>query len=212
MWDTRGRYYECALRLLRGQSGLRLSYKETKFLVNVLNYFIKELSMKSLRTSFLGILTVALLSAGFAQQAAQHLLSADEIKKVTPSEYFFRGQKAPVQVRNSTGLQLASGAVVIAALVDSAGYSTAIQQKYQGLLITEVKLNVGGADLAPGQYGFGFIADNKFVVMDVGNNDVLSAAYQTDQALPRPVPLKLVEADGAYRLYAGRKWVVVRLQ
>jgi len=168
--------------------------------------------MKSLRFGFLGILAAALLGAGFAQQAAQHLLSADEIKKITPTEYFFRGQKAPVQVRNSTGMQLANGAVVLAALVDSSGYSTAIQQKYQGMLITEVKLNVGGADLAPGQYGFGFTADNKFVVMDVGNNDVLSAAYQTDQALPRPVPLKLVEADGAYRLYAGKKWVAVKPQ
>ena len=191
---------------------LRLSCKEINFLVDAFNCFIKELFMKSLRFGFLGILAAALLGAGFAQQAAQHLLSADEIKKITPTEYFFRGQKAPVQVRNSTGMQLANGAVVMAALVDSSGYSTAIQQKYQGMLITEVKLNVGGADLAPGQYGFGFTADNKFVVMDVGNNDVLSAAYQTDQALPRPVPLKLVEADGAYRLYAGKKWVAVKPQ
>ncbi len=168
--------------------------------------------MKSLRFGFLGILAAALLGASFAQQAAQHLLSADEIKKMTPTEFFFRGQKAPVQVRNSTGVQLASGAVVMAALVDSSGYSTAIQQKYQGLLITEIKLNVGGTDLAPGQYGFGFTADNKFVVMDVGNNDLLSTAYQIDQALPRPVPLKLVEAEGSYRLYAGKKWVAVKPQ
>jgi hypothetical protein len=168
--------------------------------------------MSNLRFGFLGILAVALLGAGFAQQTARHLLSADEIKKMTPTEYFFRGQKAPVQVRNSTGVQLANGAVVLAALVDSSGYSTAIQQKYQGLLITEAKLNVGGADLAPGQYGFGFIADNKFVVMDVGNNDVLTATYQTDQALTRAVPLKLVEADGGYRLYAGKKWVGIKAQ
>ncbi len=168
--------------------------------------------MKSLRFGFLGLLAAALLGAGFAQQAAQHLLSADEIKKMTPTEYFFRGQKAPVQVRNSTGVQLASGAVVLAALVDSGGYSTAIQQKYQGLLITEVKLNIGGADLAPGQYGFGFTADNKFVVMDVGNNDALSATYRTDLGLPRAVPLKIVEADGAYRLYAGKKWVAIKVQ
>lgn len=168
--------------------------------------------MRSLRFACLGILAAALLGAGFAQQAAQHLLSADEVKKMTPTEYFFRGQKAPVQVRNSTGVQLASGAVVMAALVDSSGYSTAIQQKYQGLLITEVKLNVGGADLAPGQYGFGFIADNKFVVMDVGNNDVLSATYQTDQSLTRAVPLKMVEADGSYRLYAGKRWLEIKMR
>jgi hypothetical protein len=168
--------------------------------------------MKNLRFGFLGILAAALLGAGFAQQTAQHLLSADEIKKMTPTEYFFRGQKAPVQVRNSTGVQLANGAVVLAALVDSSGYSTAIQQKYQGLMITEVKLNIGGADLAPGQYGFGFIADNKFVVMDVGNNDVLTTTYQTDQSLTRAVPLKLIEADGVYRLYAGKKWVGIKVQ
>jgi hypothetical protein len=168
--------------------------------------------MKSLRFGFLGILAAGLLGAGFTQQVAQHLLSTDEINKITPAEFFFRGQKGAVQVRNSTGLQLPSGAVVMAALVDSSGYSTALQQKYQGLLITEVKLNVGGADLAPGQYGFGFTADNKFVVMDVGNNDVLSAAYHTDQALQRAVPLKLVEADGTYRLYAGKKWVAVKPQ
>jgi len=173
---------------------------------------MKELFMKSLRFGFLGLLTAALLGAGFAQQAAQHMLSADEIRKMTPTEYFFRGQKAPVQVRNSTGVQLASGAVVMAALVDSGGYSTAIQQKYQGLLITEVKLNIGGADLGPGQYGFGFTADNKFVVMDVGNNDVLTATYQTDPALPRAVPLKMVEADGACRLYAGKKWIAIKMQ
>lgn len=168
--------------------------------------------MKRLRFSFLAFLVAALLGAGFAQQVAQHLLSADEIKKLTPAEYFFRGQKAPVQVRNSTGVQLASGAVVMVALVDSGGYSTAIQQKYQGLLITEVKLNIGGADLVPGQYGFGFVADNKFVVMDVGNNDVLNANYQTDQTFTRAVPLKLVEADGGYRLYAGKKWVAIKVQ
>jgi hypothetical protein len=168
--------------------------------------------MKSLRFGFLGILAAALLGAGFAQQAAQHLLGADEVKRMTPTEYFFRGQKAPVQVRNSTGVQLANGAVVMAALVDSSGYSTAIQQKYQGLLITEVKLNIGGADLPPGQYGFGFIADNKFVVMDVGNNDVLTTTYQTDQTLTRAVPLKLIEADGGYRLYAGKKWVGIKVQ
>jgi hypothetical protein len=166
--------------------------------------------MKNFRAAILAILATALLGSGLAQQVSTHVLSSDELKKVVPTEYFYRGQKAPVQVRNSGGFQLADGKMTVVALVDASGYSTAIQQKYQGLLITEVKLKVGEADLAPGQYGFGFTADNKFVVMDVGNNDVLSVAYQTDAALPRPVPLKMVEADGAYRLYAGKKWVGIK--
>ena len=42
-----------------------------------------------------------------------------------------------------SAFQLADGKMVIAALVDASGYSTAIQQKYQGLLITETKLTIG---------------------------------------------------------------------
>src|SRR6201984_1138955 len=110
--------------------------------------------------------------AAVAQTTSKHVLTSDELKKAVPTEYFYRGQKAPVQVRNAAGFQLADGKMMLAALVDASGYSTAIQQKYQGLLITEMKLNIGGTTLSPGQYGFGFAADGKFVVMDVANNDV----------------------------------------
>jgi hypothetical protein len=167
--------------------------------------------MKLFRVILLaGLATFSLSSA--AQQASKHVLSADELKKAVPEEYFFRGQKAPVQLRNAVGFQLADGKMMLAALVDASGYSTAIQQKYQGMLISEVKLNVGGSDLAPGQYGFGFAADGKFVVMDVANNDVLSAPWQNDPNLKRPVPLKLVEDGDGYKLYAGRKWVAIKVE
>jgi len=152
------------------------------------------------------------LGAAFAQQAAKHVLTSDELKKAVPSEYYFRGQKATVQLRNSVGFQAADGKMMLAALVDASGYSTSIQQKYQGMLITEVKLNIGGSSLPPGQYGFGFAGDGKFVVMDVANNDVLSTAYQTDEVLKRAVPLKLVESGGGYKLYAGRKWVEIKTE
>jgi hypothetical protein len=159
-------------------------------------------------------LAVALTLIGccLAQQVSRHILNADELKKAVPTEYFYRGQKAPVQLRNAVGFQLADGKMMLASLVDASGYSTAIQQKYQGLLITETKLNLGGSTLPPGQYGFGFAADGKFNVMDVANSDVLSASYQTDQALPRPVPLKLVEDGDAYKLYAGKKWIGIKVE
>jgi hypothetical protein len=158
------------------------------------------------------IVVLTLIGCGSAQQVTKHVLSGDELKKAVPAEYFFRGQKAPVQLRNAVGFQLADGKMILAALVDASGYSTAIQQKYQGLLITETKLNVGGSSLPPGQYGFGFTADNKFMVMDVANSDVLSAAYQTDQALQHAVPLKLVEDGTGYKLYAGKKWIAIKAE
>ncbi len=160
----------------------------------------------------LSMVVLTLIGCASAQQVTKHVLTSDELKKAVPTEYFFRGQKAPVQLRNAVGFQLADGKMMLAALVDASGYSTAIQQKYQGMLITETKLNVGGSSLPPGQYGFGFAADNKFVVMDVANSDVLSASYQTDQALQHAVPLKLVEDGTGYKLYAGKKWIAIKAE
>ena len=165
--------------------------------------------MKKMRFAAIGTAVVLLITAGMAQKAGQHLLSADELKSLVPADFFFRGQKAPTQLRNATGIQTADGKVTIAALVDVSGYSTSIQQKYQGLLITESKLNIGGSELAPGEYGFGFAAD-RFVVMNVASEDALSAPYQTDAELRRPVPLKLVEDGAGYKLYAGKKWVALK--
>ena len=164
------------------------------------------------RLKMLGAVTLTLIGCAIAQQVSKHVLSSDELKKAIPTEYFFRGQKAPVQLRNAVGFQLADGKMMLAALVDASGYSTAIQQKYQGMLITETKLNVGGSSLPPGQYGFGFAADNKFGVMDVANNDVLSASYQMDQALQHAVPLKLVADGDGYKLYAGKKWIAIKAE
>jgi hypothetical protein len=157
-------------------------------------------------------LMLAISSLAMAQPATKHVLSSDEVQKVVPTDYFFRGQKAPVQLRNAVGFQLADGKMMLAALVDVSGYSTGVQEKYQGMLITETKLNVGGSELAPGQYGFGFTADGKFVVMDVSNRDMLSASWQTDSALHRAVPLKLVEDGAGYKLYAGKKWVGIKTE
>jgi hypothetical protein len=44
----------------------------------------------------------------------------------------------------------------------------------------------------------------------VASTDVLSIASQNDEQLKRPVPLKLEKDGAAYRLYAGRKYVVVK--
>lgn len=165
--------------------------------------------MKNRRLAMLCIVFLTAASA-LAQQVSKHVLNGEELNKTVPSEYFYRGQKAPVQLRNAVGFQLSDGKMTVASLVDASGYSTAIQQKYQGLLITESKLHIGSSTLPPGQYGFGFTAEGKFVVMDVANSDVLSAGFQTDDKLQRPVPLKLVEDGEGYKLYAGRKWIAIK--
>jgi hypothetical protein len=157
------------------------------------------------------LLASALLTPALAQKATQHLLSSDELTKVAPAEFFFRGQKATVQLRNATGFETAGGMVTFGALVDASGYSSGIKEKYQGMLITESKLNIGGSELPPGEYGFGFTKD-KFIVMNVASEDVLSVPYSTDAELKRAVPLKMVEDGAGYKLYAGKKWVAVKVE
>jgi hypothetical protein len=145
-----------------------------------------------------------------AQESKPGVLGAQEIKHVMPAAYFFRGQSASVQLRNSAGFSTADGKLVLSGLVDTTGYASDLQSKYQGFFITEVKLNIEGSDLAPGQYGFGFSKDGKFLVMDVGANDVLNVAGHVDDKLARPVPLKIVADGDGFRLYAGRKWVALK--
>jgi hypothetical protein len=167
--------------------------------------------MQKLRFVAFGTVLAILLASALAQKATPHLLSSDELKKIVPAEFYFLGQKAPTQMRNSAGFQLANGKVTLAALVDNSGYSSDVQQKYQGLLITESKLSIDGSVLPAGEYGFGFAA-NKFVVMNVANEDLLTSAYQIDAELKRPVPLKMAEDGSGYKLYAGRKWIAIKPQ
>jgi len=147
--------------------------------------------------------------AALVAQAGAQILTGDQVKKIAPSSFFFAGQSATVQLRNTVGLKNSAGKVVLAGLVDTAGYSTAIAEKYQGFLIAETKLSFDGAALDPGAYGFGF-KDGKFAVMNVAGTDVFSIASQNDDQLKHPVPLKLEKDGAAYRIYAGRKYVVVK--
>jgi len=143
-----------------------------------------------------------------AQAQPGEVLTGDQLKKVVPGTFFFAGQVATVQARNSTALKIARGKIVSAGLVDTSGYATAIAEKFQGFLIAETKLSIEGQTLEPGCYGFGF-RDGKFIVMNVAGTDLFSVASQGDDQLKHPVPLKFEKSEAGYRLYSGRKYVVI---
>jgi len=151
---------------------------------------------------------LVVLAALIAQAGAQ-VLTAEQVKKAAPTSYYFAGQSAAVQVRNTGGLKNSAGKAVLAGLVDTSGYSTAIAEKYQGFLITETKLTFDGATLDPGAYGFGF-KDGKFTVMNVAATDVFSVASKSDDQVKHPVPLKFEKDAAGYRLYAGRNYVAFK--
>jgi hypothetical protein len=94
------------------------------------------------------------------------VLATADLKALVPTGYFYRGQVASVQLRNSAGIRTKDQKYVLAGLVDTSGYASDVAQKYQGFFITEVKLKIEGSELAPGEYGFGYAGD-KFIVTDV---------------------------------------------
>ena len=162
-------------------------------------------------TRRLAIVLAVMVSAAFAQSKPAGVVTGDDLKTVVPSSYFYRGRAASVQLRNSAAIRTRGERYVVAALVDVSGYASNVAEKYQGLLITEVKLKVGDAELNPGQYGFGFVG-GKFVVTDVGADDVLTTSSQHDDALKHAVPLKIAEDGSSYRLYAGKNYVSLQVE
>jgi hypothetical protein len=140
------------------------------------------------------------------------LKASDITPKLFPETVFFRGQSAPAQMRNTAGVRFADGFYILAGLVDNSGYSSGVREKYQAYLITEVTVEIGGQSLKPGAYGFGYLKDGKFVVLDLGNNELFQTATQRDAELKRPVPLQVLASPnaGGYRLYNGRDYVEFR--
>jgi len=168
---------------------------------------------------FLSVLLIALslrnapvVKAAAYPAGQDTVLKASNITpKIFPEHVFFRGQVAPAQLRNAGGVHFADDFFVLAGLVDSSGYSTAIKEKYQAYLLSEVTLEIGGQTLKPGAYGFGFVS-GKFVLMDLAANNLVEATGSRDAELKRPVPLQVVASStaGSYRLYLGRDFIEFR--
>lgn len=136
--------------------------------------------------------------------------TADQLARLLPATVYFQGRTAPVQLRNAGGASLAGGGIVWAGLVDTAGYASSVQEKYQFYLVTEGALEIGGKRLPAGAYGGGFVGE-RFVIMDLGGHTVAEGTSERDAALTRPRPLQVMaDAPDAVKLFLGRRWVLLR--
>lgn len=171
--------------------------------------------MNAIRCSFLRYcLLLSLLvtmPCAVRAQATSSILHAPEATKLLPDAVFFDGKSASTQLRNSAGIHFADGHYMLAVLVDTSGYSTGVQEKYQGYLLTEIPLEIGSHPLPAGAYGVGFTGGT-FRVMDLGARDLILAAASHDEHMQRPVPLQITTAatGSEYRLCFGRNCVSLR--
>jgi len=154
--------------------------------------------------------TSSAVAESASTQAPAGVLNREQAGAILPEKVFYRGQSAPVQARNSAGVRFADSKLVLAALVDTSGYSSTVKETYQAYLITEVPLLLGDKTLVPGAYGFGFIANETMVVLDLGANQLFTTTTTHDAKLARPNPLQVLAdpaSPGRYRLYLGRSYV-----
>ncbi len=163
---------------------------------------------RSLIAVVLAAVFCLLPALAFGQDSVTVLAGA-QLTQVVPQGFYFLGRTAPVQMRNAAAARFGKDRHVIAGLVDTAGYAADVREKYEGFLITDSPVKIGGLDLGTGAYGFGFTNDGKFIVMDVGGKDVLSTTAATDKDLKRPRPLMMSKSKTGVLLYSGRNYVTI---
>lgn len=155
---------------------------------------------------------VAVATAGASARGVVFVLGGASLTRVVPTGFYFEGQSAPTQTRNTAAVHLGGKRNVIAGMVDTSGYSSEVRAKYEGFFITDSPVTVGGGELATGAYGFGFTSDGKLNIFDVGGTQVLSVQTTKDSKLRRPRPvLMTLESDGV-RFYNGRDYAVINIR
>lgn len=166
----------------------------------------------NLRKNLFALLFFAVLIFCFSNisiaQTKIEVLSGDELKRIVPTSFYFAGQSAETQSRNSAAAKIGENRFVIAGLVDTSGYSTEIQGIYEGFLITDSPVKIGGKLLNTGAYGFGFAKD-KVNIFDLSSKQVLSVKIIEDTELKRPRPLMMIAEEKGVRLYKGKTYVLI---
>jgi hypothetical protein len=161
-------------------------------------------------TNLLFCFAVVISLAGFAAaQAKTEILTDDALKKVVPVSFYFAGQSAETQARNTTAARIGENRHVIVGLVDTSGYSTEISGKYEGFFITDSRISLGGKILNTGAYGFGFTKGNTLNIFDLSSKQILSVKTISDNELKRPRPLMMTSDDKGVRLYKGKDYVLI---
>jgi hypothetical protein len=150
--------------------------------------------------------TPALAQGGFES------VTGDAFVRAVPGDFYLEGNRIPVEKRDAALLKNGKGGRVVAALINTTGYSSQIKQKYIGMLITETKISVCGNPIGVGSYGFGLDrppagsnAAAVFKLYDQAGEKVFECTVQKDNNIKQPKPLAVSTPKGTpARLELGK--------
>ena len=164
------------------------------------------------RLSLLLLLCLGLVATYAAAQKITPV-SEERLKQLLPATVFIDGENVPTQERNAAMIALPNNKVFLVSLIDTAGYSSAYQEKYSGVLLSQIGFTLGSKSFDAGAYAFGRKKDGESVTLLVYSlgGDQLAQIATAKQDNLRPVkPLQIIVADDASaRLFLGPYYVAL---
>lgn len=168
--------------------------------------------------AYLVVVASLLLSVMVAMPASAQGVFKNETGKafnnVVPKDFVLEENSIPTEKRNTAVVSTPSGGRLIVGLLDTSGYSSQVQQKYLGMLISEGSLEVCGNKVSTGSYGFGLAKSGasaehaaQFKLYDQAGEKVAECKAEWDAKVKRPRPLQVDVNGGTARLYLGRQYV-----
>ena len=159
------------------------------------------------------VLILAMLAAwpdGAKAQGGYQVVTGKEFDSAMVRDFYLEGNAIPTQKRNAALVKTPAGARVVFGLIDTTGYSSQIQQKYEGMLISEGAFTLCGQKVGVGSFGFGNTKpmatsneDMKLMIYDQAGNKVAECSGKKDSSLAQPSPLQIVIGNPS-KLYLGR--------
>ncbi len=158
------------------------------------------------------ILTVAMLAlvgvpAGLQAQKGFEVVKGKAFDNAIPNDFYLEGNRIPTNKMNSVLVKTPTGARVLFGTLNTTGYSSQIQQKYEGMIISESHFTLCGQKIGVGSFGFGHTKplptsneDMKLTIYDQAGTKVAECSGKKDASLKQPVPLQVLND----KLYLGR--------
>jgi len=160
---------------------------------------------------------LAVGSGILAAQGGFEVVTGKAFDSAFVKDFYLEGNSIPTEKRNAALVKTSAGGRVEFALLDTTGYSSQIQQKYTGMIISEETFSAGGVKLGVGSFGFGTKlphppsdADAQVYFYDQAGNSLGDCPAKKDTSLKSPRPLQVIVSGGSARLYLGVYWIELR--
>jgi hypothetical protein len=110
-------------------------------------------------------LLLASLSAGVSAQHAWRQASESELASLLPARATVEKEHIETEMRTATGIVDSHGRFIAGVVLLTAGYSA--EGKYSHYLFVQAPIKIGGVQLKPGEYAFGWTREDSGEALSV---------------------------------------------